>query len=64
MLLMRIALLYIPFMLIIRVIRRSTLESQNTLQAERAAAGLCIHCGYSLNGNVSGICPECGRQVS
>ena len=25
--------------------------------------GICI-CGYDLTGNVSGICPECGRTVS
>jgi len=22
----------------------------------------CVRCGYSLRGNVSGICPECGRH--
>ena len=25
--------------------------------------GICTHCGYSLAGNVSGVCPECGRPV-
>ena len=24
----------------------------------------CRGCGYSLTGNVSGVCPECGRPVS
>ncbi len=23
----------------------------------------CIQCGYSLTGNTSGICPECGMQA-
>jgi hypothetical protein len=23
----------------------------------------CVHCGYDLNGNVSGVCPECGTKV-
>ena len=23
-------------------------------------AGFCVHCGYDLTGNVSGVCPECG----
>ncbi len=23
----------------------------------------CIHCGYNLTGNVSGICPECGMEM-
>jgi hypothetical protein len=31
--------------------------------AERLRAGQCMHCGYDLTGNVSGICPECGQAV-
>ena len=26
--------------------------------------GLCHHCGYSLTGNTSGVCPECGTAVA
>jgi len=26
-------------------------------------AGSCARCGYDLTGNLSGICPECGRAV-
>ena len=29
----------------------------------RRKKGLCIHCGYNLTGNVSGVCPECGEKV-
>ncbi len=25
---------------------------------------LCTGCGYSLTGNVTGICPECGRSIA
>jgi hypothetical protein len=25
---------------------------------------LCLVCGYSLHGNISGICPECGGLIS
>lgn len=25
--------------------------------------GLCPRCGYDLTGNVSGTCPECGREI-
>ncbi len=25
--------------------------------------GFCRKCGYNLTGNVSGRCPECGREV-
>ena len=27
----------------------------------RSAGGQCARCGYDLTGNVSGVCPECGR---
>lgn len=26
--------------------------------------GRCLRCGYDLRGNESGICPECGEEVS
>lgn len=29
----------------------------------RLRRGLCLTCGYSLAGNVSGVCPECGGQI-
>ena len=29
----------------------------------RRRVGLCTSCGYDLTGNVSGVCPECGRAV-
>jgi hypothetical protein len=29
----------------------------------RAWPGQCVHCGYNLTGNISGRCPECGREV-
>ncbi|MCH9033232.1 MAG: hypothetical protein IID42_01850 [Planctomycetes bacterium] len=28
----------------------------------RRRRGLCIRCGYNLEGNVSGVCPECGTE--
>jgi len=27
------------------------------------APGHCRRCGYSLAGNVSGVCPECGERI-
>lgn len=30
---------------------------------ERRANGQCVECGYSLTGNRSGVCPECGRRI-
>ena len=29
----------------------------------RRRRNLCLHCGYNLTGNVSGVCPECGRAL-
>jgi hypothetical protein len=29
----------------------------------RPPPGHCPHCGYNLTGNVSGVCPECGRRI-
>ena len=42
---------------VIRLARRPS-RSQR-----RAAMGLCVACGYSLKGNTSGVCPECGAPV-
>ncbi len=30
----------------------------------RHRKGLCLKCGYDLEGNVSGVCPECGRACA
>ena len=30
----------------------------------RIPPGHCQHCGYSLTGNTSGVCPECGTAIS
>ena len=30
----------------------------------RRRKGLCIGCGYDLTGNVSGVCSECGREIT
>ncbi len=29
----------------------------------RCRKGLCPACGYNLTGNVSGVCPECGKPL-
>ncbi len=29
----------------------------------RRKRGLCLTCGYSLEGNASGVCPECGSEI-
>ncbi len=32
------------------------------LDRRRTPPGHCKKCGYNLTGNVSGVCPECGRK--
>jgi len=32
-------------------------------EANRRWDNQCVDCGYSLTGNTSGVCPECGRMV-
>ena len=36
-------------------------EHSPELEEQRRAKGLCTRCGYDLTGNLSGVCPECGR---
>ena len=33
------------------------------IQRYRRRKGLCLKCGYDLQGNVTGICPECGERI-
>ncbi|HET6247117.1 MAG TPA: hypothetical protein VFE47_05400 [Tepidisphaeraceae bacterium] len=47
---------YVPLMwLMIRYLNVGRRRKKN---------GECVKCGYSLRGNVSGICPECGTKVA
>ncbi|UCE61530.1 MAG: hypothetical protein JSU63_07225 [Phycisphaerales bacterium] len=32
-------------------------------QKTREDSSSCRNCGYNLTGNISGICPECGRAI-
>src|SRR5438105_3452686 len=43
---------------------RSDRERVIRQNAERSRReGVCVCCGYSLTGNVSGVCPECGIKI-
>ena len=53
-------LLLIPFSLALLIAAIPTA----ILRRERAIPpGHCNQCGYKLTGNVSGVCPECGRAI-
>jgi hypothetical protein len=32
------------------------------VREDRREKGLCLGCGYDRRGNVSAVCPECGRN--
>lgn len=38
-------------------------DNRRRLRLQRQAAGLCLRCGYSLTGNISGVCPACGTPT-
>lgn len=43
---------------------RAALQVRSSkIKRQRSAQGLCTTCGYSLTGNVSGRCPECGSTT-
>jgi len=44
----------LPIVYLARMLRRRT----------RNRIGACVRCSYSLTGNTSGICPECGTADS
>jgi hypothetical protein len=46
------------------VLALSVLPFVRVLQGfRRVRSGCCLTCGYSLTGNTSGVCPECGTPV-
>ena len=56
-----------PFLLIcvmvagsIAAADRFAVDRRHSLRRRRRRLGQCLHCGYSLHGNLSGVCPECG----
>ena len=47
------------------ILVRSVYRHLRKQRNERMASlGLCVGCGYSLKGNTSGVCPECGNEIS
>ncbi len=50
--------LFLPFMIV------ASLTGIVWWPDRRIPPGHCQKCGYSLTGNVSGVCPECGEKIS
>ncbi len=59
------ALLMLPgLLLLIFVVVQFIFRGQKEANsANWRREGRCHHCGYHLQGNASGICPECGTFV-
>lgn len=61
-----VAVMLLTLLAIIYTLAFLALGSAYRIATERddfAAALLCRKCGYDLQGNESGICPECGTPV-
>ncbi len=55
----------LPGVLVVGLITLSIIASRKAgIRDRRRDRGQCIECGYSLRGNRSGRCPECGSPVS
>lgn len=54
--------LWIPALLMIITPIRSAINGP-IMQRRRKKRGECLHCGYNLTGNTSGVCPECGSDI-
>lgn len=54
--------LWIPAVLLIITPIRSAIRGP-IMQRRRKKRGQCLHCGYNLTGNITGICSECGTEI-
>ncbi|UCC32452.1 MAG: hypothetical protein JSU86_09255 [Phycisphaerales bacterium] len=52
----------VGFLLALWVLR---IRMRGSVRRQLIQRGLptCLACGYNLTGNVSGVCPECGREI-
>lgn len=58
-----IAPLWIPTVLVAAAWLALPFASRRRRRRLRRKRGLCVKCGYDLQGNESGVCPECGVEV-
>lgn len=54
--------MWLPLVIVL-LVAASKSASRKKRIATRLAKGQCISCGYSLIGNTSGVCPECGNHT-
>lgn len=53
----------VPFALALSMYAAGVAIRRTDIKGRRRADGLCVHCGYNLTGNFTGVCPECGERV-
>jgi hypothetical protein len=53
-----LAWLFIPWFILL--VRANNQRNRRLDREERLANNQCLSCGYSMVGNTSGTCPECG----
>ncbi len=54
----------VPLAVIMLAVSISSVATLAHFPARPPLPGFCAGCGYNLTGNVSGICPECGRAAA
>jgi hypothetical protein len=50
--------------LILAAISAALLVIRTRAHVPRAEAPRCVRCRYDLTGNLSGVCPECGKPIA
>jgi hypothetical protein len=55
--------LFLAAVLLILAAGRQSLADDSHLSRSRMLIGECRQCGYNLNKNTSGVCPECGTPL-
>ena len=45
------------------IVPRNKIRREFRVCLREQGVRICISCGYSLTGNTSGVCPECGRAA-
>lgn len=57
--------LFIPVFVLLMVVGGGVVSFVRWLRTPRSSpADDCPACGYNLTGNISGVCPECGRSAA
>lgn len=51
------------FVSVVCVIPPTIILYRHRCKRKRQSRSLCASCGYDLRGNISGICPECGKAT-